>query len=208
MDALLWIAFIAGGLLAGGIMFCSFVPRLITGKDICRLSDDGNPGAFNVFRHCGAGVGCLCLALDVLKGLVPVLLAAFFTDTNSILFAFVMLAPVLGHAAGIFNRMRGGKCIATSFGVMLGLIPVTYWGIVLLAALYIAFSLIRLSSNRVRSIIVYGLFAVLSAIVLCVCGLFAAALGCGMISLTAVLKHLLPLQGSINKRGAEFKGND
>ena len=189
-------------------MFCNFVPRLITGKDICGLSDDGNPGAFNVFRHCGAGVGCLCLALDVLKGLVPVLLAAFFTDTNSILFAFVMLAPVLGHAAGIFNRMRGGKCIATSFVVMLGLIPVTYWGLVLLAALYIAFSLIRLSSNRVRSIIVYSLFAVLSAIVLCVCGLFAAALGCGMISLTAVLKHLLPLQGSINKRGAEFKGND
>ena len=129
-------------------MFCSFVPRLITGKDICGLSDDGNPGAFNVFRHCGAGVGCLCLALDVLKGLV------------------------------------------------------------LLAALYIAFSLIRLSSNRVRSIIVYSLFAVLSAVVLCLCGLFAAALGCGMISLTAVLKHLLPLQGSINKRGAEFKGND
>lgn len=123
-------------------------------------------------------------------------------------FAFVMLAPVLGHAAGIFNRMRGGKCIATSFGVMLGLIPVTYWGLVLLAALYIAFSLIRLSSNRVRSIIVYSLFAVLSAVVLCLCGLFAAALGCGMISLTAVLKHLLPLQGSINKRGAEFKGND
>lgn len=189
-------------------MFCSFVPRLITGKDICRLSDDGNPGAFNVFRHCGAGVGCLCLALDVLKGLVPVLLAAFFTDTNSILFAFVMLAPVLGHAAGIFNRMRGGKCIATSFGVMLGLIPVTYWGLVLLAALYIAFSLIRLSSNRVRSIIVYSLFAVLSAVVLCLYGFGAAALGCGMISLTAVLKHLLPLQGSINKRGAEFKGND
>ena len=59
-----------------------------------------------------------------------------------------------------------------------------------------------------RSIIVYGLFAVLSAIVLCVCGLFAAALGCGMISLMAVLKHILPLRSAINKKGAGINGND
>lgn len=173
-------------------MFCRFVPKLITGKDVCELSDDGNPGAFNVFKHCGAKVGCLCLFLDALKGFAPVLCAGFLLNTQSYLFSFVIFAPVLGHAAGVFNRFRGGKCIAVSFGVMFGLISVTYWGIILLAALYIIFSLIKLSSNRIRSIIVYSLFLIFTAVIMNIFGFHAAAVGCGLVSLTAIVKHLTP----------------
>lgn len=194
-------------------MFCRFVPKLITHKDICELSDDGNPGAFNVFKHCGAKVGCLCLFLDALKGFAPVILASFFTDTSSFLFAFVMLAPVLGHAAGVFNKFHGGKCIAVSFGVMFGLIPVTYWGIVLLAALYILFSTVaKIKSNRVRSIVVFALFAVACAVIMNIFGLYSAAFGCGLISATAIIKHVVPSRAYGSELNdtelTEIRGND
>lgn len=193
-------------------MFCRFVPKLITGKDVCELSDDGNPGAFNVFKHCGAKVGCLCLFLDALKGFAPVLCAGFILNTESYLFSLVIFAPVLGHAAGVFNRFHGGKCIAVSFGVMFGLIPVTYWGIILLAVLYILFSLVKISSNRIRSIIVYSLFLLASAIIMNVFGFHTAAVGCGLISLTAIAKHLISVKPPQSVRAdtelTEFLHND
>lgn len=126
----------------------------------------------------------------------------FSVNTNSYLFSLVIFAPVLGHAAGVFNRFHGGKCIAVSFGVMFGLIPVTYWGIILLAALYILFSLVKLSSNRIRSIIVYSLFLLTSAIIMNVFGYHTAAVGCGLISLTAIAKHITPA------RAAQYERND
>lgn len=191
MNVLLWILFIAAGFLAGSVMFCSFVPKAITRKDVSRLSDDGNPGAFNVFKICGAKVGCLCLFLDVLKGFAPVLCASLLMNTESFWFSLVIAAPVLGHAVGAFNHFRGGKCIAVSFGVAFGLIPVTCWAIVLLAGLYILFSTVfKFSSNRVRSITVYALFAVLSTAVCCVFGQYSCAAGCAAVALIAIVKHL------------------
>lgn len=192
-------------------MFCRLVPRLITHKDICEISDDGNPGAFNVFKHCGAKVGCLCLFLDALKGFAPVILAGFFTDTSSYLFSLVVFAPVLGHAVGTFNRFHGGKCIAVSFGVMFGLIPVTYWGIILLAALYILSTLVKKWSNKVRSIVVFAAFFVLTAIIMNLFGYNTAAVGCALISLTAIIKHIVPARAAhmdLNTERTDFSGND
>jgi len=112
----------------------------------------------------------------------------------------------------VFNRFRGGKCIAVSFGVMFGLIPVTYWGIILLAVLYILFSLVKISSNRIRSIIVYSLFLLASAIIMNVFGFHTAAVGCGLISLTAVAKHLTAVKPLRDVRAdtelTEFSHND
>ena len=42
-------------------------------------------------------------------------------------FAAVMAAPVLGHAYSVYHRGRGGKAIAVSFGVLLGLVPAGIW---------------------------------------------------------------------------------
>jgi len=82
-------------------MFCRFVPKLITGKDVCELSDDGNPGAFNVFKHCGAKVGCLCLFLDALKGFAPVLCAGFILNTESYLFSLDICARFRARGGGV-----------------------------------------------------------------------------------------------------------
>lgn len=172
-------------------MFCKIIPKLLLHKDICEISDDHNPGAFNAFKHCGKAVGTVCLLLDVLKGFVPVFLASMFAETSGILFTLVMIMPVLGHATGLFNRFHGGKCIAVSFGVMLGIIPVSWIGIAVLAALYILFStVIKIHPNRLRSIIVYALFCVISGVVFSVIGLASVAAGCGVIAVIAIVRHL------------------
>lgn len=173
-------------------------------KDICELSDDRNPGAFNAFAHCGKKIGALCLTLDILKGFAPVILATFFLNTDSLLFAFVAAAPVLGHAVGLFNRLHGGKCIATSFGVTAGLVPVTCLPFILLAALYVLFSaIIKIKPNRVCSIVVYGCFMLLTAIILNILGYNSVAFGCGIISVTAIVKHI-----NFKFRGKEISENN
>ncbi|MGN1372987.1 MAG: glycerol-3-phosphate acyltransferase [Candidatus Coproplasma sp.] len=173
-------------------MFCRTIPALLTHKDVCEISDDKNPGAFNVFKHFGKGLGLLCLALDVLKGFLPVFLACILLERDSAMLSLVMIAPVLGHAVGMFNRFHGGKCISTAFGVMLGILPVTVIPLILLAVLYILFStLIKINPNKLRSIITFTLFGIASAIICCVLNLFNVAFGCLIIAVIAIVKHVV-----------------
>ena len=48
-----WFVVITLGFFLGSVPFCHLLPRVFMGKDICALSDDGNPGAANVFKLCG-----------------------------------------------------------------------------------------------------------------------------------------------------------
>ena len=154
MQFFYWLLLIVGGFLLGSIMFCELIPKKVLNKDVCKISVDNNPGAFNVFKHCGKKIGILCLLLDVSKGFVPVFIASIFFDTDNVAFTLVMVAPPLGHAIGLFNRCCGGKCIATAFGVMLGIIPVTCIGICGLAALFILFStVIKIKNTAKRSVL-------------------------------------------------------
>ncbi|MDE7181807.1 MAG: glycerol-3-phosphate acyltransferase [Clostridia bacterium] len=204
MTTFLWILFTVGGFLLGGIMFCEIIPKLVLHKDIYAISVDNNPGAFNVFKHCGKKVGIPCLLLDVLKGFIPVLLASLLMDANSIAFSFVMVAPALGHAIGLFNHFHGGKCIAVSFGIMFGLIPVTWIGIVALAALYILFSTaIKIKNSAKRSVVVYGLFMLITCTVLGVIGLTYAAIGCGLVAIMPIVRFLFTKNGLVDNKFVE-----
>ena len=180
---------IVGSFLMGGIMFSQIIPRIVEGTDIQAISDDHNPGATNVFVNCGIGLGMLCLFLDLAKGFIPVFLTCKLLGTDNLLFGIVLAAPVLGHAIAPFHHFHGGKCIATAFGEMIGLLPYNRIGL-LLAALYVLFStVIKISPNRIRSIVTFSLFGVLSGMFLSCTGDYAIALGCVLISLTAIMKH-------------------
>ena len=177
------------GFLSGSIMFSQILPQLIQEKDIGAVSDDHNPGATNVFINCGAAMGFTCLLLDMGKGFLPVFLACQFLDQSNLLFGLVLAAPVLGHAIAPFQHFHGGKCIATSFGVMIALLPISPIGLVL-AGIYILFStLIKISPNRIRSLLVFGLFGIISFVHLVRVGKYSIALGCVVISVTAMIKH-------------------
>lgn len=186
---ILWYSWVIVGFLLGSIMFSRLLPKLLKGKDITKDAPDRNPGAANVFATCGIAMGLLCLGLDMLKGFLPVFMACQRLDVSRMLFAAVMIAPVLGHAVGLFNRFHGGKCIATAFGVLLALLPISRI-VLLLAGLYIFFSVgVKIKPNRYRSILVFTLFGVVSVAYFLLHGQQSLAVGCGMLAVIGVVKH-------------------
>lgn len=109
------------GYLIGSLPTGLIVIRLLRGIDI-RQYGSGNIGATNVFRVAGLPTAALVLAVDMLKGAIPVLLARTW-DQPPLVTVFGGLAAIAGHNWSIFLRFAGGKGIATSFGVLLALSP-------------------------------------------------------------------------------------
>jgi acyl phosphate:glycerol-3-phosphate acyltransferase len=87
-----------------------------------RKAGSGNVGATNVARVVGKRQGIVTLIADTAKGLVPVVIALELGLAPGALGA-VGIAAFLGHLYPIFLRFRGGKGVATAFGVFLGLAP-------------------------------------------------------------------------------------
>ena len=95
---------------------------------VCRLmglpdprgEGSGNPGATNVLRFGGKKAAAIALLGDLLKGLIPVLIAKAFTDDATIL-AAVAMAAFLGHIYPVFFGFKGGKGVATAAGVIIAL---------------------------------------------------------------------------------------
>ncbi len=116
----LWLL---GAYLVGGIPFGYLIGRL-RGVDV-RTVGSKNIGATNVFRTVGKKWGVLAFFCDVMKGLVPTLLAKYFADTASCphLPLCVGIVCVVGHMLTPYMRFRGGKGVATAFGMLLGLVP-------------------------------------------------------------------------------------
>jgi len=128
------LAAAAAGYLLGSLPTGLLVVRALTGTDI-RTVGSGNIGTVNVYRVAGLGASALVLVVDMLKGAVPVLLAQAWGQPAAGQVA-AGLAAIAGHNWSVFLRFRGGKGIATSFGVLLaispivGLIAAAVWGAV------------------------------------------------------------------------------
>ena len=186
-----WGVLILGGYLLGSVHFCRAVPLFVKRIDITKESDDGNPGAANVFTLCGWQMGLFCLFCDMAKGFLPVFAAMKCFGHGSLLFAAVMLAPALGHAFSVLHGFRGGKCIAVIFGEMVALLWLTPVGL-LLAALYIFFSVaVRIDPHSRRSVAAFTLFGPAGLVLEWFLGQFAVGLGCAGLSVLAIGKHLM-----------------
>jgi len=118
---LLGLAYLLGSIPTGLI-----VARLMGGPDP-RQSGSGNVGAANLFRLLGRNAGVFTFLGDTLKGAVPVFLAVYWLTPlgawHDSAVAAVGLAAVLGHVWPIFLNFRGGKAVATTFGVVAVLCP-------------------------------------------------------------------------------------
>ena len=88
-----------------------------------RLDGSRNTGATNVARLCGTRYGVATLLLDVAKGLVPVLVARAISD-SAVFVSLVVVLAVAGHMFSAFLYGKGGKGVATTIGVFLGVAPV------------------------------------------------------------------------------------
>jgi len=113
--------------LVGSIPTAVWVSKRFYGIDI-REHGSGNAGATNTFRILGSKAGSGVMLVDMLKGFVAVklsLLSVFPWDSEQItnLQIFLGLAAVLGHIFPIWADFRGGKGIATLFGMILAIQP-------------------------------------------------------------------------------------
>lgn len=106
--------------LSGALPFSVWIGKLGLRRDIRRVGDS-NPGATNVFRAGGKGLGALALLLDMLKGAIPVGFAYFGLGLTGPPLAALCWMPVLGHAFSPFLGFRGGKAVAVTGGVLIGL---------------------------------------------------------------------------------------
>lgn len=93
----------------------------LRGVDI-RQHGSMNIGATNTRRVLGNSLGAAALTFDIAKGLIPVCGASWFFPESYMPVA-VGVAAILGHTFSIFLRFKGGKGVATSAGVFLGLAP-------------------------------------------------------------------------------------
>jgi glycerol-3-phosphate acyltransferase PlsY len=111
--------------LLGSIPF-GFLLVLVFRKEDIRTLGSGNIGATNVVRSGAKGLGALTFALDAAKGYVAVfaagwLLGEWFSGPD--VQPIAAISAVLGHMYPVWLRFKGGKGVATAFGVFLALSP-------------------------------------------------------------------------------------
>ena len=103
-----------------GSLSTAIIACKIMGLPDPRANGSGNPGATNVLRLGGKKAAIITLIGDLLKGLIPVLIALTYTSNHTTL-ALVAFFAFLGHLYPVFYQFKGGKGVATSLGVLLGL---------------------------------------------------------------------------------------
>ena len=111
--------------LVGSLSFAVIVSRAM-GLSDPRTYGSGNPGATNVLRSGSKAAAILTLALDALKGYVPVALVVRFGPAYGMgegTVALVALGAFLGHLWPAFFRFQGGKGVATAGGAVFGIDP-------------------------------------------------------------------------------------
>ena len=120
-EYLILLTWIVGAYLVGSIPF-GFLIGKMRGVDV-RTVGSKNIGATNVYRTVGKKWGFLAFFCDFLKGFVPTCLALSLCPRPPFLPVLVGLACVIGHTLTVFMKFKGGKGVATAFGMMMALIP-------------------------------------------------------------------------------------
>ncbi|MRI80447.1 glycerol-3-phosphate 1-O-acyltransferase PlsY [Fundicoccus ignavus] len=144
--------------LAGSIPTGVWYSKLVHKIDVRELGS-GNSGGTNVGRNFGGIAAILVIAVDVLKGWIPILIAKHLFPTIDWAIMLTGIASVLGHAYPLWASFRGGKVVATSIGVMLGFwFPVALIQVALLAGLVFVTSMVSLSAMLSYTIIAIYLF--------------------------------------------------
>ena len=151
-------------LIVGGYLFGSVSSAIITcrvlGLPDPRSEGSRNPGATNVLRIGGKKAAAITLMGDMLKGLIPVLIAKFLGAGMAIQ-AVTAVAAFLGHLYPIFFAFQGGKGVATLLGVLLGmhwpvgLLTITTW--LLIAKIFRISSLAALLSVLITPLYIWWL---------------------------------------------------
>lgn len=108
--------------LFGAIPFGLLVAK-VNGVDI-RKEGSGNIGATNVLRVVGKGWGIFTLVLDALKGFIPAFFFPMLGNVDPVYGVLFGFTAIVGHTFPVYLKFKGGKGVATSAGMLLGVAPV------------------------------------------------------------------------------------
>ena len=198
-----WVWFVLAGSLAGSVPF-GLLAGLTKGVDLRKVGSR-NIGASNAGRVLGRPWFFIVLALDALKGFLPVLLVGLWLDRSGVFAAedrmiwdqlarlAVAMAAILGHLFPVFLGFRGGRGVATSLGAVLaiwpyytisGLLAFGVWGAVKKATGYISIASIVACGSFPALVILVGAVAGESLVSLTPLIIFA-----GIVAGLVVIRH-------------------
>jgi len=100
--------------------------KLKRGGDI-REYGSGNVGGTNITRTIGVSNGVLTIIIDIIKGFLPILALYLIFPEDTILLAITSVVVVLGHDFPVYINFKGGKGIATSAGVIIGVCSLPFF---------------------------------------------------------------------------------
>ncbi len=140
-----------GSYLLGNVNWAILISKF-NKKDI-RDMGSGNPGTLNMSRNFGLKIGLLTFFLDIMKGVIPVLVAYFvfrnmgyFPNTTFEVYHFAIylcgFCAVIGHIYPVFLKFKGGKGIASTIGVLLSTQGIQGWEWVLVAVMALIAALV------------------------------------------------------------------
>lgn len=189
-----FLSLVAAAYLLGSISSAIVVCALLGFPDP-RTQGSSNPGATNVMRIAGKGPALFTLAGDVLKGVIPVLVATAlgFSATAT---TWIGLAAFIGHLLPVFFRFQGGKGVATAFGVLFAL----HWPLGVISGLVwlAVFSLSRISSLA-------SMLAFVTAPIACWWFLPEATLPLALLSATLLARHHSNIRNLVHGEELGFK---
>ena len=152
------VLMVLAGYLVGSLSFAVIVSRGMGLADP-RSYGSGNPGATNVLRSGNKAAAITTLALDALKGYVPVIVAVVLAERHGwgeTTIALTGLAAFVGHLWPLFFKFQGGKGVATAAGVLFGLNP--FLGLATLASWALIAAFFRYSSLASLVAALFALF--------------------------------------------------
>lgn len=163
------------------------IGKLFFKKDI-RQYGSGNTGATNSFRVLGRPAGFIVTFLDIFKGFITVFFPLWFpVHADGVISTFftngliVGLFAILGHVYPIYLKFNGGKAVATSAGVVLGVNP-----ILLLILVIIFFSVLKIFKYVSLSSIIAAISCVIGSIIIHDYILLAVS---GIVSIILIIRH-------------------
>ncbi|GAB6077328.1 glycerol-3-phosphate 1-O-acyltransferase PlsY [Hydrogenobaculum acidophilum] len=184
------------GYLLGSILFAKVIASY-KGIDITSVGSK-SAGATNVTRTLGKKYGALVFFLDAFKGFLIAILDRFYVNPNSLWFGIVMVSPIIGHIYSYRADFKGGKGVATAFGVVFGISPFLAVKMFLLWAL--VFYLFRYVSLASIISVLVGYFLFLQ-------GDFTTPqkIGASFIAFLIIYKHKDNIFRLLNKEEYRFK---
>lgn len=163
MNTLIIFAFLLLSYLLGSIPFGLLIGKIFKGIDI-RSAGSKSTGATNTMRLLGWRFGLLTLFLDAIKGIIVIVIVRYILNDyymiklfnyNIEILGLYGIAAVLGHVFSIYIGFKGGKAVATSYGILMILTPLTGLAATIVFALIVKFTKYVSLASIVTSLLVF-----------------------------------------------------